>query len=45
VFALGMTDHERLRELARDEPGLARRVGWWRALGPAIHDDDVLARA
>jgi hypothetical protein len=43
VFALGMTDHERLRVLAVDEPGLARPVGWWRALGLAIHDDDVCA--
>jgi hypothetical protein len=41
VFALGMTDHERLRALAADEPDFARPVGWWRSLGPAIHDDDV----
>jgi hypothetical protein len=45
VFALGMTDHERLRALARDEPTFAGPVGWWRSLGPAIHDDDVLASA
>ena len=41
VFALGMTDHERLRVLAAEEPDLARPVGWWRSLGLAIHDDDV----
>jgi len=41
VFALGMTDHERLRALAADEPTFAGPVGWWRSLGPAIHDDDV----
>jgi hypothetical protein len=41
LFALGMTDHERLRALAEDEPELARPVGWWRSLGPAIHDEDV----
>jgi hypothetical protein len=41
VFALGMTDHERLRGLAADDPVLARPVGWWRALGPVIHDPDV----
>ncbi len=41
VFALGMTDHERLRVLAAEDPALARSVGWWRSLGPAIHDEDV----
>jgi hypothetical protein len=41
VFALGMTDQERLRVLAADQPELARPVGWWRALGPALHDVDV----
>lgn len=41
VFALGMTDQERLRELASEEPALAGPVGWWRSLGAAIHDPDV----
>lgn len=41
VFALGMTDHERLRLLAAEDPALARSVSWWRSLGPAIHDEDV----
>jgi len=41
VFALGMTDHERLRTLAEDAPELARPIGWWCALGPVIHDSDV----
>jgi len=45
VFALGMTDHERLRVLAAEDPALARSVGWWRSLGPAIHDEDVLVPA
>ena len=45
VFALGMTDHERLRVLAHEEPELARPIGWWRALGTAIHDADVRAPA
>lgn len=41
VFALGMTDHERLRALAAEDPALARPVSWWRSLGPALHDEDV----
>ncbi len=45
VFALGMSDHERLRVLAMDDPALARSVSWWRSLGPAIHDEDVLVPA
>ncbi len=45
VFALGMTDHERLRVLATEEPDLARSVGWWRSLGLAIHDADVAVPA
>lgn len=45
VFALGMTDHERLRALAAEEPDFARPASWWRSLGPVIHDDDVQALA
>lgn len=40
VFALGMMGHDHLVSLQRVEDH-ARPAGWWRALGSAIHDDDV----
>lgn len=42
VFALGMIDHPRLVALAEADPALAARTAWWRSLGPAIHDEDVV---
>lgn len=44
IFALSMADHRHLETLQHDDAAATSRPAtWWRTLGPAIHDADVLA--